>query len=247
VRRATAIALTVVTALFLPSAAGAQDDVPVLERVITVALRMNVPPGPCDVPQLTATIAKFTAAPAGIESLPGCFLGRSLGKPPEPTDVVFLQGLTVGEALHKLVEVDKRYYWTETEGVVVMRPVEAWGDAKHPFNKTVSLDFEEVDLRVALHEVTRQLRDEPKGLAVESMTTPKFSVKADAKSATEALDAIVRAHGSASWRLYFCRPERRLEFARVYLHTSDDQGVGAPAQLLRDANGRRYDACGLAK
>jgi hypothetical protein len=220
---------------------GAQPREDVTARVITFNARVDLPIRRCTVASMTAFITKRLAIPAGIESMPG----DCREKPLPTTDVVQLESMTVAEALDRLVEIDPRYYWTESRGVIVVRPVDAWRDAKHFLNQPVGhFQLTDVDIGQALHAVMEAL--DPKRRRSTSLTmagTPLISVPPGANSGTEALDAIVRARGEAQWHVEYCLPETRPEYARVFLRTYDDRGIGVPGGHLVDEKGRFYDPC----
>jgi hypothetical protein len=45
--------------------------------------------------------------------------------------------LTLGRALNALVAGDPRYAWREQDGMLIIRPVEAWRDATNFLNESV--------------------------------------------------------------------------------------------------------------
>jgi hypothetical protein len=49
-----------------------------------------------------------------------------------------LTGLRVGDALDALVSADPRYGWREQDGVILIRPVQAWADPGHFLNQRFS-------------------------------------------------------------------------------------------------------------
>jgi len=69
------------------------------------------------------------------------------------------------------------------------------------------------------------------------------SVSLGATSPLEALNAIVRAHGSMRWRVTYCRPEARLEFAEFGYFTFDGSGFVLGPRFQKDEKGKSYDPC----
>ena len=58
----------------------------------------------------------------------------------------------------------------------------------------------------------------------------------------DALNAVVRAHGSLQWRVEYCKPQARFEYALIRLLTFDGDGVGRRSATRRD-DGTWGDAC----
>lgn len=103
-------------------------------------------------------IARYARVPVGFEALPDdAYRGAPTRLPIERQRV--LTGLTVREALDWLVELDQRYYWVESRGVIVIRPMLAWGDSKH-FLNTIVVPFaiEERDPADVMWALSRLVR-----------------------------------------------------------------------------------------
>jgi hypothetical protein len=161
-----------------------------------------------------------------------------------------LYGLTAQEAFDKLVNVDRRYRWLESEGVVIFRPLAAWTDPNHFLHRSIP-DFgvSDVGIRRAIGAVQNDIGP----YAVSSLfdfpeRTPQgnqhVSLNLGTTTAFEALNAIVRAHGSMLWKVAYCKPETRLEFADFGFFTFDGSGGGSRSAFPRDENGKSYDPCG---
>ena len=67
----------------------------------------------------------------------------------------------------------------------------------------------------------------------------RFSVERSATSILDALNAVVRAHGTLFWSVNYCQPPARHENALVSLTTFDGSGLGSHSAVLTDANGKR--------
>ena len=185
-------------------------------------------------------IVKRHNVPAGIEYLAG-------GCPRTPsrtalTKVVSLAGLTVAEALEELTALDPRYRWIDSDGVIVVRPLEAWADPKNVLNfDSASFTLEDANLDVALSAVASALQDHPREARGEGIRTTQgnrlFSVKTGPTSVGGALDAIVRAHGDAWWELhdFAAGPGMRM----LLLQTFDGS---APRSLIRSVLRARSSA-----
>jgi hypothetical protein len=108
----------------------------VVEKEITEEIRVYVPLVPCAVPIFASTVMEATGTPGGIEWVPGC--SEREPKPLPGGEWISLLGLTEREALDRLVALDWRYHWIETDGIVVIRPLDAWNSPRHFMSATFS-------------------------------------------------------------------------------------------------------------
>jgi hypothetical protein len=220
-----------VVILMIAAPVAAQSSLP--ERIIEEDIKVALPPAPCAVPAVASRIARAIEEPAGIEYWPGsCQV-----KPRRPEDNVewlTLRGLSAREALNKLIELDPRYRWSETEGVIVVRPLAAWTDPDHFLHRTVaSFSVHDLHLGGALHTVINAIG--PFQIPVDfveqfARRTPQadrpLSVDLGATSIIDALSAVVRAHGASAWIVGYCLPRALYEDAGFDLRTYDGAGVG---------------------
>lgn len=234
---------TLVLPLALPAAGQS-----VTERIIEDEMSVDTPLDPCVLPAIVWRIVRSVRAPAGIEPVPGpCRRGsRAPGAPVERSR---LTGLTVREALDGLVRLDPRYWWTASNGVVLVRPLEAWNDRDHFLHRTASqFVVNDQHLGAALDEINNALGPFESTRGGEyALSTPdankRFTVQLGATSIVGALTAVVRAHGTLLWHVTYCRPEARHENATIWLTTYDGGGLGRHAAVLVDGRGRRYSPC----
>jgi hypothetical protein len=213
----------------LVSVTAANPDV--TTKVIDREVYYYQPLGPCEVPGVVFQIAKIVQVPAGIERMPEvCSFATPMtpAVASPPRERVHLTGKTVGGALNELVAADPRYYWVESDAVIVIRPVAAWADQQHFLHRTIrSFTVEEQHAGVAL-QLWRQ--------AVWEDTTPPatfgrlrseegnrpFTVTiAPQSSAISALEQIVRAHGRLVWEVNYSEPFAECRFATVRLRTTE--------------------------
>jgi hypothetical protein len=76
----------------------------------------------------------------------------------------------------------------------------------------------------------------------------QFSVSISGSSALAALNGVVRAHGGLKWELGYCQPQRRVEFARIFLHTFDSAGIaGQPAAGASGEGGVGENRCNSSR
>jgi hypothetical protein len=115
-----------------------------LERVIRESIRVRVPVSECVVPAIVVRISRALEIPAGVESFPEVCRAH----PPNPlSEEIDFYGLTARAAFDKLVSIDPRYRWLESEGVVVFRPLAAWSDPYHFLHRSIT-DFAVSDVGI---------------------------------------------------------------------------------------------------
>jgi hypothetical protein len=176
------------------------------ERIVDTDFELSLPVHACSVPTMVGLIAKRHRVPAGIEfPTEACPASQARGAT-RPASVVSLGGLTVREALNKLVEADRRFRWVESNGLALVRPVAAWGDEKNVLNFTsTAFEVKDANLDQAMSAVVSALQSRPRdavGDGVRSNQGSKLlSVKTGPTSVGEALDAIIRAHGEGWWEV----------------------------------------------
>lgn len=213
-----------------PAVAQTAPAAPLL-RTIDTDLEVPLPIHACSVPDAVTGLARQLHFLAGVEYLPGAC--SRLYRPARSPERLNLRGLSVADALEKLVALDPRYRWLDSDGVIVMRPVDAWSDATNPLNfQTSSFILEQTTLGSALHAVAAALdpRLRMDGEIFASRTeqgSRLFSVKTGPTSAGGAIDAIVRAHGDMWWEMkdfVVAGEDQRV----LWLRTFDGSGLGAP-------------------
>jgi hypothetical protein len=219
-----------------------------LDSLIEEDLSIFVPLPRCAVPGIAARISKIILTPAGIEYAPdSCSEMQPIARDAEK---VTLRGLTARQALDRLVQFDPRYHWVETDGVIVLRPLEAWADASHFLHRTsASFHLDAGNHAGALHAVQSALSGQSTTANGDEFggRTPQGSVPISvhldrAVSAYEALNTIVRTHGALQWRVTYCFREARHEYATIWMDTFDGSGLGSHRGIL-DENDKGYDAC----
>jgi hypothetical protein len=219
---------------------GAAQDarLPPFERLIDTDFEVRQLIDECTVPTMVAGLAQRYEFLAGIE-YPRAECARLGGKRSQGGELLNLRGLTVGQAIEKLVALDPRYRVVQRDGVVVLRPVAAWADAANMLNFTAgSFVLGDTTLGGALDAVASAITGNPRRDALENMGTRteqgarKFSVTTGAASAGETLDAIVRAHGAASWEMREGEPDREgKSFRSLFFRTFDGSGIGTGIRI----------------
>src|SRR5688572_17182724 len=102
------------------------------ERIVDQDINFPIPVDSCQVPGRVMQVARSINQPAGAEFLPAhCEPSKKF------IDQISLRGLTAREALDRLIALDPRYRWFESEGVILVRPLVAWTDPDHFLHRTV--------------------------------------------------------------------------------------------------------------
>jgi hypothetical protein len=217
------------------------------QGLLVDAIEVERPLGPCAVPRLTERIVQSAHVPAGIEYVPEpC---RSQRRTADRLSESLPIGMTVQDALDRLVQLDPRYRWMEDDGVIVMRPRNAWNEAGHFLHRTVSsFIVKDEDMTGALNAVQTALGPgrfdaPPQRWHPTPESERRFSVALGGIPGLEALNAVVRAHGSLTWELSYCQPQARYEYGTLWLTTFDGHRESGHAIFLRDEQGKSYDPC----
>jgi hypothetical protein len=233
----------------------------VTAKVIENEVYYHQPLAPCEIPTAVIRIARAVQVPAGVENLADdCVQPPSR---PDRTNItplrekIHLTGKSVGEALNELVAADPRYRWTESDGVIIVRPVSAWVNKMHFLHQAIpSFRVTDQHMGAALDEWRRAMWGVDARLPSESMRggqrTPEgnrsFSVVVEeGATAIEALDDIVRLHGALVWQVRYCQPRPEARYAGVWMWTLEDAPTGIGVSLKGRhtvVNGKRVDACG---
>lgn len=137
-------------------------------------------------------LAAAVRVPMGIETLsaPTVFVQN---------DGVRVTGLTLRDALEALTTIDPRYAWREMDGVIVLRPVDAWNDGSSPLFQIVSdLRAENVTVDQAIGVLMARLGDKEHVTNYFS-DTRRISLDLPHGSVLDGLNHLVHAHGELCW------------------------------------------------
>jgi hypothetical protein len=238
------IAATVTAA---PTSLAQERGVEPLARQVTTNLTLKTPVGSCTVPQMAALIARQLDIPSGIEQLPG-----PCASPDTPvTEEIALIGMGFRDVLDLLVKADSRYYWALSDGVVVVRPLDAWKKRDHFLHETLqAVELKEQNIGAALDQIFAR----PGGMTGSgelhmSNDSTLITLSLGPVSRIEALDAVVRAHGRLRWEVTYCLPAIESDVATVWLYAYDEgaarprSGIGVPGPFAREGSGRTVNRC----
>ena len=232
-------------AVALPSAAQ-ERAVERLARQVTTNFTLRLPVGSCTVPQLAAWIASHLDIPSGIELLPG-----QCTPPDHPmADEIPLISMPFQDVLDLLIKADSRYYWVYSEGVVVVRPLDAWKKRDHFLRDTLQLELKEQNIGAAMDQIfARPGRVVGSGELHMSNDATLVTLSLGPVSRIEALDAVVRAHGRARWEVGYCLPEIESDVATAWVYVYDEgvarprSGLGVRGPFAREVSSRTVNRC----
>jgi hypothetical protein len=142
--------------------------------------------------QTFGILARAAGVPMGFEGLP----------PRTKQLSIRATRRTLRDVLNAVVAADARYEWREDDGVIVMRPVDAWNDPASLLNTPVDAvslhDMAATEIFGVLSRMVGGSGPPGQGLG----DTERFSVEIPANSTLlHALNAIVRAHGTLTWAM----------------------------------------------
>ena len=166
------------------------------------------------------------STPTGFEGLPGATRRRPVAFRRLP-----IEGLTMRDAIEALVESDPRYMWSEDSGVVVVRPVIAWSNARNPLNqRTGHVDWVDISPEDALKRIVNIIYGEPPSATgpVTSATDRRVSIQIESGTVIELLNALVRADGWTTWSATYPEDEPDIRF-RLTLHLGSGSGAHSHA------------------
>jgi hypothetical protein len=202
-------------------------------------------PDPCAVPQHVKNILTDMRAVGGIEYLPSALLCRQSAY--SATASFDFRGGGVRAALDRLVAFDPRYRWEYQNGVLVLRPADAWGNPDDFLETRLpSFAVEETTFMGAISALATPMA----GFKLSGEVGPnpteqdarRFSLSLKDTTIIAALNAIVRRHGALTWEVNYCNPSARYEYAHFSFRTFDNGGGGIHTAIL-DEHGKMRDAC----
>ena len=239
---AVALVSHVATAAAQDARSAADARPPGLSRPIPLNVTLKLPVTSCTVPDLTSHIAKLVDVPAGVEYLPEPCNYRD-GAP--VADEIPLVGQTFHDVLDLLVKTDPRFYWTMSDGVVVMRPLVAWSARDHFLHAPIDgFDLKDANIGGAMDAiVVDPFGNRGLGAQIMAADPSSITVSSGPLSVAEALDLVVRTHGRARWEVKYCQPEMRAQVANISFYTYDGRGLGRRARFDKDSSGKIIDPC----
>lgn len=224
---------------------------PPLVRQVTTDLTLKLPVGSCTAPQLAALVARRLDVPSGVEQLPG-----PCTSPNQPmTEEIPLIGMPLQDVLGLLIKADPRYYWVYSDGVVVVRPLEAWNKKDHFLQDMLqSLELKEQNIGAAMDQIFAR----PGSVAgsrelIMSNDSTLVTLSLGPVSRIEALDAVVRAHGRLRWEVKYCLPEYESDVTNAFLFVYDEgattprSGLGVSGPFAREGSSRTVNRCRARK
>ncbi len=177
----------VLLALLDVSSAVAQ---PVLDRIVGLAVSEHPVIITSVDGQAIGTLARAAGVPMGFEGLLTAKKRFS----------ILATKRTLRDVLDAMVAADRRYEWREDDGVIVVRPVDAWNDQRSSLNAPVDgVTLEDVTATDLFAVLARMVgvKTVPDGVLGD---TKRFSLQIpNGSTLLAALNAMGRAHGILSW------------------------------------------------
>jgi hypothetical protein len=190
IRRARTGCVVLLVALHASSVLGQS----VLDRVVgpfhEQPLTINLQPDG----NFVSTLAEVTGVPMGFEMAPvEAHSGPPLRVP--------ATGKRLRDVLDAIVNADPRYEWREEAGVVVVRPVEAWANTSDILAIPVGpITLENANREDVLHVLLQIFGANNQEPRLRRSKTFSLDVP-EGTPLLQLLNAVVRAHGTLSWKL----------------------------------------------
>jgi hypothetical protein len=149
---------------------------------------------PCGITTAVAQLARAARVFIGFERTSDCMGASSFPVLDTTTDALDLSGISVREALDKMMALAPSYRWSEIDGVAVIRPIASWTDANAPLNFPVrAFTFNEGTVSQVVAKILRVPVPE------SPLDDQRFPLSFQGGTIADALNALVRAHGGALW------------------------------------------------
>ncbi len=194
-----------------------------LDQVLTPRIQIMDPSTvpECGLGAVIDQIARAYGVATGFENLPHCgWWGR--GTAMHQIDQKWLAGMTVRQVFDHVVTVSGgRFRWKQVNGVVTMRPVEAWDDPANVLNlPTDDFTVSDASMDDAVDSLTKVTKP-PLFMQHQHVPHPRrdidrlFSVSCPPATMLESLNEIVRAQGAALWELAYGKERSQLHVASL--------------------------------
>jgi hypothetical protein len=184
---------------------GGQSRLPDV-RVPRIYLPKQLPP--CTVPQFIKRIEATIDRPLSFEVRPedyGCWSQL----PVRPSPLLGSDLSSVGDVLDHLLTSDQRYEWRDMDGVIVVRPTNAWRNPDHFLHRPVAA-FTVADghLAGALATISATLQPwafgNPDFLLVATPLLPPIHTSFRGGTVLDGLNSIVASRNDLGWTVYYC-------------------------------------------
>jgi hypothetical protein len=167
---------------------------------IDAAQNMN----PCAAGMIFDQVSRAAGVPLVFENLRGCYPGpRSALRP----SVQSGQTKSARQLLNELTTLVPQFAWREMNGIVVVRPRDAWESSADPLNQAIgSLDFRESSLENVVEAIvnsTTSLRVLPQSRLIPppAWSTRPLTMRFQGGTVLEALITLASTQGDLTWQL----------------------------------------------
>jgi len=179
-----------------------------LDKQVSGDIRITSPSAlpPCDAGAAVIQLSIRLNVLVGLESTPDCWLPPTIR--PVTADAETLTGVTARMAFDHVIAQMPQYSWREMNGVIVVRPKEAWKMPLNVLNRP-SGGFEANGER--LDDVFRSVVQVPRSRDVENPTRDidrPVTVKFAGGTMLEALNALLRSRQDGQWQVGYARADK---------------------------------------
>jgi hypothetical protein len=162
---------------------------------------------PCDVHGIVQKLGRLTKLPVGFEGGPEC-IGKSDAalatggwlvdqRVSTSSEIIDLAGLTLRQALDRVVALAPDYRWKEMNGVAVVRPVTAWDDPTNGLNQHIE-PFSVVDERL-VPALSIMLGRSGSGDIQGKINAVSASLTFPGGTLLDGLNALMESHHAGGW------------------------------------------------
>lgn len=175
-----------------------------------------VPPAAQAQPALDRVVGSdFFGKPLVISTLKGTAIGALAGaslvpmgfEAASPAGALSVRieatGRSLRAVLDAIVAADPRYEWRDEAGVIVLRPTGAWFDRENTLHRSLAaIRYDSIGVPEAVRLAAALFgADFPSSQANDMGDTRRFNLNLPPGSVLDALNGIVRAHGTLAWSL----------------------------------------------
>jgi hypothetical protein len=221
------IAASIVLTLELTVLLQAQQPV---ERIIELfppgqPINVGLPLTPFQLEWALDRIASSVQVPIGFEAV-----SDEEWQPKPANAKIVLTGMTVREALDLLISKDPRYAWSESNGVIHLRPANTRASIlAYPVRSFAVPDTTVSDVLPQVCHLLHPNRVETgilgSGPAPGELGTRRFTAIVKNGTLLDVLDAIVTQHGAATWHVSYAPASDVLRIGRLGFATFDGWGI----------------------
>ncbi len=186
---------------------------------------------PCAVGAEIRGIAVKIHVPVGVELSTDCTT-----QSPGAHQSASSAAMPAREAIDKFL-ADSVYWWRDLDGVLVVRPRDAWTDGDHFLNRTTSsFQVSQGRLGSAFNAIASAINHVYAAPAEWLLNATPYlapiQAAFDGGSVIQALNTIVRSRADLGWTLRYCTRARNVSESVLIIDTRDDGHEGRPGTAV---------------